>query len=116
MGPLDQVLGMIPGLGGVKQLRQIQEGFDEKEVVRIEAIIKSMTPGERSNSSIINGSRRKRIAMGSGTSVQDVNRLLKQFEQTKRLFKQFSSACRVPSGCRARRAPGRRQNRPQDEA
>lgn len=92
MGPLDQVLGMIPGLGGAKQLRQIREGFDEKEISRLEAIIKSMTPGERSNPSIINGSRRRRIARGSGTSVQDVNRLLNQFEQTRKLFKQLGAA------------------------
>jgi signal recognition particle subunit SRP54 len=83
---------MIPGLGGAKQLRQIREGFDEKEISRLEAIIKSMTPGERSNPSIINGSRRRRIARGSGTSVQDVNRLLNQFEQTRKLFKQLGAA------------------------
>jgi len=90
MGPLEQVLGMIPGLGGAKQLKKLQEEFDEKEFVYIEAIINSMTPEERRNPSIINGSRRKRIARGSGTNVQDVNRLLKQFEQTRRMMKQFS--------------------------
>jgi signal recognition particle subunit SRP54 len=81
---------MIPGLGGVKQLRQMQAGFDEKDFGHVEAIIRSMTPEERKNASIINGSRRRRIAIGSGTSVQDVNRLLKQYEQTKRLIKQFT--------------------------
>lgn len=90
MGTLDQILGMIPGLGGAKQLKKLQNEFDEKEFVYIEAIINSMTPGERQNPSIINGSRRRRIARGSGTSVQDVNRLLKQFEQTRRMMKQFS--------------------------
>lgn len=90
MGPLEQVLSLIPGLGGAKQLRKIQEEFDEKELVYIEAIINSMTPEERRNPSIINGSRKKRIARGSGTTVQDVNRLLKQFEQTRKLIKQFS--------------------------
>lgn len=90
MGPLEQLLSMIPGLGGAKQLKKLQDEFDEKEFVHIEAIINSMTPEERRNPSIINGSRRRRIAKGSGTSVQDVNRLLKQFEQTRKLMKQFS--------------------------
>lgn len=87
MGPLDQVLGMIPGFSGAKQLQGLQ--VDEKQLKRIEAIIQSMTPEERSQPAIINGSRRRRIARGSGTSVQDVNRLLKQFEQTRVLFKQL---------------------------
>ena len=98
MGSLDQVLGMIPGLGNVKQLRQIQEGFDEKDFGRIEAIIRSMTPGERSNTDIINGSRRRRIALGSGATVQDVNRLLKQYEQTKKMFKQFGESISGKAG------------------
>lgn len=89
MGPLDQVLSMIPGLGGAKQLRKIQEEFDEKEFVYIEAMISSMTPEERRNPAMINGSRRKRIARGSGTKVQDVNRLLKQYEQTRKMIKQL---------------------------
>ncbi|MFS8583117.1 MAG: signal recognition particle protein, partial [Limnochordales bacterium] len=87
MGPLDQLLGMIPGLSGAGQLKGLQ--VDEKELVKMEAIIRSMTPEERANPSIIKGSRRRRIARGSGTKVQDVNRLLKQFEQTKTLFKQL---------------------------
>jgi signal recognition particle subunit SRP54 len=98
MGPLEDVLGMIPGLGNAKQLKQLKGGFDEKEFGSIEAIIRSMTPGERRNTTIINGSRRKRIAAGSGTSVQDVNRLLKQFEQTRRLFKQFSETAQGKAG------------------
>ncbi|SHF74970.1 signal recognition particle subunit FFH/SRP54 (srp54) [Caldanaerobius fijiensis DSM 17918] len=86
MGPLNQLLEMIPGLNQ-KQLK----GFnvDEKEITKIEAIIKSMTPEERANPSIINSSRKKRIAMGSGTSIQDVNKLLREFEQTRKMMKQF---------------------------
>lgn len=89
LGPIQQLLGMIPGLGSVKKLKQMGE-IDDKELVFVEAIIKSMTPWERSHPHEINGSRRKRIARGSGTTVQDVNRLLKQFEQTKKMMKQFS--------------------------
>ncbi|MBS4025188.1 MAG: signal recognition particle protein [Clostridia bacterium] len=87
MGPLDEILGMIPGLGG-KQLKNLK--IDEKQLVHTEAIINSMTPLERKNPNVINGSRRKRIAQGSGTRIQDVNQLLKQFEQTKKMMKQFS--------------------------
>jgi signal recognition particle subunit SRP54 len=87
MGPLDQVLGMIPGLGGAKKIKEMQ--LDEKELVVVEAIIKSMTQEERQEPDKLNGSRKKRIAKGSGTSVQDVNRLLKQFDQTKKMMKQF---------------------------
>jgi len=85
MGPLDQLLGMLPGFG--PQLKGLR--VDEKQLVVMQAIIQSMTPEERANPSIIKGSRKRRIAAGSGTSVQDVNRLLKQFEQTKALFKQL---------------------------
>ncbi|MFZ5898999.1 MAG: signal recognition particle protein [Bacillota bacterium] len=89
LGPLDQVLGMIPGFSSVtRKLKDLQ--FDEKELVMAEAIINSMTPYERRNPDRIDGSRRRRVARGSGTSVQDVNRLLKQFEQTKKMLKQFS--------------------------
>ena len=89
MGPIDQLLGMIPGLAGAKQLKGLQ--IDETELKRIEAVIQSMTPEERRHPEIINGSRRRRIAAGSGTRVQDVNRLLKQFEQTKRMMKQLGA-------------------------
>ncbi len=87
MGPLDQILGMIPGLSnaGLKNLQ-----VDEKQLDRIQAIIYSMTPEERRNPDIINGSRRRRISAGSGTSIQDVNRLLKQFKQTKKMMRQLS--------------------------
>ncbi|MDA8233227.1 MAG: signal recognition particle protein [Clostridia bacterium] len=89
LGPLEQILGMIPGLGG-KKLKELKDQIDEKEMAHIEAIIKSMTTEERRNPEIIKGSRRKRIAQGSGTKVQDVNKLLKQFEQTREMFKQFA--------------------------
>jgi signal recognition particle subunit SRP54 len=84
MGPLESVLGMIPGLGDLKQLADNKP--DEKQMGRVEAIICSMTPAERLDSSIINGSRRKRIAAGSGTSVEEVNRLLKQFTEMRRVL------------------------------
>lgn len=87
LGPLDQILSMIPGFGGLKKLKDLD--FDERELVQVEAIINSMTPWERQHPSEINGSRKKRIARGSGTTVQDVNRLLKQFEQTKKMMKQI---------------------------
>lgn len=86
MGPIDQILDMLPGMGGMKQLKDLS--VDDKELVFVEAIIKSMTPWERQNHKEINGSRRKRIAKGSGTTIQDVNRLLKQFEQTKKMMRQ----------------------------
>jgi signal recognition particle subunit SRP54 len=88
MGPLDQVLGMLPGMGNIKQLQNMQ--VNEKDLAHVEAIIRSMTAGERRNPAIIDGSRRKRIAKGSGTSVQDVNRLLKQFTETQKLVRQLS--------------------------
>ena len=78
------ILGMIPGLGNLKELAQNKP--DEKQLARVEAIISSMTPAERKNDQIINGSRRKRIAAGSGTSVEEVNRLLKQFAEMKRVL------------------------------
>lgn len=89
MGPLDQLLGMLPGIGGMKQLKGLH--VDESELVKVEAIIQSMTPKERQHPEIINGSRRRRIAAGSGTRVQDVNRLLKQFQQTRQLMKQLGA-------------------------
>jgi signal recognition particle subunit SRP54 len=84
MGPLESILGMIPGLGNLKELAQNKP--DEKQLARVEAIISSMTADERRNDQIINGSRRKRIAAGSGTSVEEVNRLLKQFAEMKRVL------------------------------
>jgi signal recognition particle subunit SRP54 len=89
MGPLDDILEMIPGLGGNKKLKGLK--VDENEMKRTEAIIQSMTKRERLNPTIINGSRRKRIAAGSGTSVQKVNQLLKQYDEMKKMMKKFSS-------------------------
>jgi signal recognition particle subunit SRP54 len=84
MGPLESILGMIPGLGDLKQLADNKP--DEKQMGRVEAIISSMTAEERRNEKIINGSRRRRIAAGSGTSVEEVNRLLKQFTEMKKVL------------------------------
>lgn len=86
MGPLENLLGMIPGMGA-KQMKNTS--VDEKAIPRSMAIIRSMTAKERKNPSLLNASRRKRIAAGSGTSVQDVNRLMNQFEQTQKMMKQF---------------------------
>jgi signal recognition particle subunit SRP54 len=87
MGPLEQVLGMIPGMGSLKQLNGQKAEIDPKELSRLEAIINSMTAGERRNHTLINGSRRKRIARGSGTSVEQVNRVLKQFVEMRKMLK-----------------------------
>jgi len=88
LGPLQNIIGMLPGMGQIKdQLKDLD--LNSKEVRRIEAIIKSMTAAERQDPNILNGSRRKRIAMGSGTQVQDVNRLLKQFEEARKMMKRL---------------------------
>ena len=88
MGSLNDIIKMIPGMGQAKQLKNLQ--VDETEFVRIEAIINSMTPLERRQHTIINGSRRKRIARGSGTQVQDVNRLLKNYTQVVKMIKKLN--------------------------
>jgi signal recognition particle subunit SRP54 len=98
MGPLEQVIGMLPGLGNIKALSQNQP--DEKQISRVEAIINSMTPEERRKQHIINGSRRKRIAKGSGTSVEDVNRLLKQFVQMQKVLKSLGGMTGIAGGGR----------------
>ena len=90
MGPLESILGMIPGLGNLKQA--MPEGVDERKLLQVEAIIGSMTPFERRRHDLINGSRRKRIARGSGTSVEEVNRLLKQFVQMRKMLKAMGGA------------------------
>jgi signal recognition particle subunit SRP54 len=87
MGPLEDILGMLPGMGQAKQLKNLQ--VDEKELKHVEAIIQSMTVEERRNPELINGSRKRRIAQGSGTRVQDVNRLLKQFADARKMMKQL---------------------------
>jgi signal recognition particle subunit SRP54 len=89
MGSMEQLLGMIPGLGGrLRDLKGMQP--DDKELKRVEAIISSMTPLERHDHTIINGSRRRRIAAGSGTTVPDVNRLLKNFAMTQKMIKKVA--------------------------
>ncbi|HEU5257377.1 MAG TPA: signal recognition particle protein [Vicinamibacterales bacterium] len=88
MGPLESILGMIPGLGNLKELADNKP--DEKQMGRVEAIICSMTAEERRNDRIINGSRRKRIAKGSGTTVEEVNRLLKQFTEMRKVLAMMS--------------------------
>jgi signal recognition particle subunit SRP54 len=87
MGPLDEILRMIPGMGRIKGVGDMK--VDEKRLRQVDAIISSMTPEERRNPEIINGSRRRRIARGSGVKVQDVNALLRQFNQVKEFLKQF---------------------------
>ncbi len=96
MGPLEQIVGMLPGMGNIKALAENKP--DEKQVNRIEAIINSMTPDERRKQHIINGSRRKRIAKGSGTSVEEVNRLLKQFVQMQKMLKSLGGIAGLSGG------------------
>jgi signal recognition particle subunit SRP54 len=91
MGPLDDLLSMIPGIGKFKGLQP-----QEKDLVKVEAIINSMTRKERQSPAVIDGSRKKRIAKGSGTSVADVNRLLKQFQQMQKMMKQVRRMGRLP--------------------
>ena len=92
LGSFETILGMIPGMGGLKKkLGDVDMDFNSKEFKHIEAIITSMTPKERADVSIINGSRRKRIAMGSGTRVQDVNKLLKQFTEMRKMMKKMKN-------------------------
>ena len=88
MGSFSDLINMIPGMGNVKQLKNLQ--VDDREFVRIEAMINSMTPHERRQHTIINGSRRKRIAKGSGTRVQDVNKLLKSYAQILKMMKKIN--------------------------
>ena len=88
LGPLESLMGMMPNMGILKDLKNVK--IDEKEITHVVAIIDSMTPHERANHMIINGSRRRRIAKGSGTSVQEVNQLLKQYSQARKMMKSFS--------------------------
>jgi signal recognition particle subunit SRP54 len=89
MGSLQSLMGMLPRIGPFSGLQQAAEKVDENQINRVEAIINSMTPYERDHHEAINGSRRKRIARGSGTSVQEVNNLLRQYAQMKKMFKQL---------------------------
>lgn len=88
LGPIDQIMDMIPGMGKLKQSKDLK--VDEKQMGRIEAIVQSMTKNEKQNPDTINHNRRKRIAVGSGTSIAEVNRLIKQFDEMRRMMKQFS--------------------------
>jgi signal recognition particle subunit SRP54 len=101
MGPLEQIMGMLPGMGNLKALAENKP--DDKQIARVEAIINSMTPEERRKQHIINGSRRKRIAKGSGTSVEDVNRLLKQFVQMQKMLKSLGGMAGLAGGGRKAR-------------
>ena len=90
MGGLKDVISMLPGgMGGKFRIKE--EDIDEKKMISMKAVIQSMTVKERENPSIINSSRKQRIAQGSGTSVQEVNRVLRQFEQTKQMMKQMKN-------------------------
>jgi signal recognition particle subunit SRP54 len=100
MGPLEQIVGMLPGMGAIKELKQARQQVDDKQLLRVEAIINSMTLKERRNHQIINGQRRKRIAKGSGTSVEEVNRLLKQFIQMKKMLKAMGGMAGLGKGKR----------------
>jgi signal recognition particle subunit SRP54 len=106
LGALDQILNLLPNIGPFKDLQKAK--VDEKELTRIEAIINSMTPKERRNDKIINGSRRKRIAKGSGTSVQEVNQLLKQYVQTRQMMKSMKHSMfgrKLPKGMKLPQMP-----------
>src|SRR5262245_57264199 len=94
MGPLAQVVGMIPGLRQASKLKVVDT--DDRQLDKVEAIIQSMTPAERRKPDLINGSRRRRIAAGSGTTVQEVNRLLAQFKQMQKMMKRFGKGGRPP--------------------
>jgi signal recognition particle subunit SRP54 len=100
MGPVEQILGMLPGMSALKEMKQAREQVDEKQFGRVEAIINSMTAKERQNHQILNGQRRKRIAKGSGTTVEEVNRLLKQFIQMKKMLKAMGGMAGMMKGKR----------------
>jgi signal recognition particle subunit SRP54 len=89
MGSLQSLIGMLPSVGPFAGMQKHADKIDEKQITRVEAIIGSMTPHERDHHEVINGNRRKRIARGSGTSVQEVNNLLRQYAQMKKMFKQM---------------------------
>ena len=95
MGSMEDIMGMMPGMGGKK----LDLSADEGNLKRIEAIIQSMTPYERENPNVLNSSRKKRIAAGSGTQVVDINRLLKQFDMLQAMTKQFSGG-KLPKNLR----------------
>ncbi len=94
MGPIGQLMEMIPGMGGLA--KQAQDSVDKGDLKRVEAIIRAMTPTERRDPNVLNASRRKRIATGSGTTLTDVNRLVKQFLEMQKMMKQLSGGRRIP--------------------
>ena len=99
MGSFEQILGMLPGMGNVKkQLEGVNVDLNGKEIKHVEAIIRSMTPKERADVNLLNGSRRKRIAMGSGTRVQEVNKVLKQFAEMRKMMKKMTKLQSGPMG------------------
>jgi signal recognition particle subunit SRP54 len=92
MGSIQSLMGMLPSIGPFAGLQKAADKVDEKQINRVEAIINSMTIHERLHHEVMNGSRRKRIARGSGTSVQEVNNLLRQYSQMRKMFKQMGKA------------------------
>lgn len=99
MGSFEQILGMLPGMGNIKkQLEGVDVDLNGKEIKHVEAIIRAMTPKERADITILNGSRRKRIAMGSGTRVQEVNKVLKQFAEMRKMMKKMKKMQNSPMG------------------
>jgi len=113
MGPLSGIIGMLPGMGAMKQLKNAD--VDERELDRVQAIILSMTPQERANPGMINGSRRKRIANGSGTKVQNVNQLVKQFDQMRVLMKSMANG-QMPTPQQMAQLAGGNQRAPRPKA
>ncbi|SDD29738.1 signal recognition particle protein [Glycomyces harbinensis] len=103
MGPIGNLLKMMPGMGG--QMRQQIDSIDDKQIDRTSAIIRSMTPAERRDSSLINGSRRLRIANGSGVTVSEVNQLLTRFKDAQKMMRQMSGAMGLPTGTKATKSP-----------
>ena len=99
MGNIKDLMGMIPGIG--KQIKDMD--IDEKQFKKLEAMIQSMTPAERQDPDILNGSRRKRIADGSGSSIQDLNQFIKQFEEMRKMMKMIN---KMGGGAKAARAMG----------
>jgi signal recognition particle subunit SRP54 len=102
LGSLEQILSMLPGLGMLKELKKMQ--IDEKELVRTEAIINSMNKAERADVAVINASRRRRIAAGSGTSVQEVNRLLNSYSEARKMMRQMTGGKKTKGKKRKKRA------------
>lgn len=113
MGPMSKILGMMPGMG---QMKDVIANIDEREIDRVEAIVYSMTPQERANPEILNGSRRARIAKGSGTQVSDVNGLVNRFMETRKLMKQLGQGGGVPGMPGMPGLPGRRPAKQQPKA